>query len=340
MRLSICIPTYNRSHHLANCLESVRVSRDRAGCDVEVCVSDNASTDATEAIVRAMQERMPIVYHRNPKNLGIPRNFLNVVEMASGEFAWLLGDDDLLMAHSLAEICALIEGHAGVDFFYVNSFHLDTEYVLSFPQPFNTANLPDAMMPFSSWRGEGELPFLRLIDPKVSWDFLGGMFLSVFRRSKWLEHAGALSASALADSRTFSEFDNTFPHVKIFARAFSDSRAYFHPKPLSVCLTGAREWAPMYPFVRSVRLVEALDEFRRNGLSLLRYLRCRNFALRTLMPDLANMTLNKDISGYRYAHPVKVFMRNVLYPNSLLSVPYYFFRKLSFRFLRPKRGTR
>lgn len=325
--LSICIPTYNRAGHLTNCLESIRVSRAASRGEIEVCVSDNCSTDGTEAVVRRAQQQMSIKYSRNNCNLGIPRNFLRVIEMATGQFAWLLGDDDLVMPNGIDEVCRLIEEHRSVDFFFVNSFHLTTEYVLSFPQPFSTADLPRDMKPFSSWPTDGELNFMDLIAPARSFDFLGGMFLSVFRRSRWVANAGALRPSALEDSRIFSEFDNTFPHVKIFSRAFAKSKAYFHARPLSVCLTGAREWAPMYPMVCSVRLVEALNEYRRNGLPLRRYLRCRNYALRNFVPDLAYMLLNRSTSGWPYLRPFRLLLANSVYPNSYLSVIYYVFRK-------------
>jgi hypothetical protein len=161
----------------------------------------------------------------------------------------------------------------------------------------------------------------------VSFDFLGGMFLSVFRRRKWLQHVDALDQVAVCDTRTFSHFDNTFPHVKIFARAFAKSRAFFNAKPLSVCLTGAREWAPKYPLVASVRLVEALEEYRRNGLPFLQYLRCRNFALNNFIPDLGSMVIHREHSGFEYVNPVKLVFSNILYPNFYLSLINFLVRK-------------
>ena len=92
-----------------------------------------------------------IKYHKNKSNLGIPRNFLNVVSMADGDFVWLIGDDDLLMPNAIEELYKLINSHTDVDFFYVNSFHLTTEYLSDYPAPFDTANLPNSMVPFSKW---------------------------------------------------------------------------------------------------------------------------------------------------------------------------------------------
>lgn len=319
MKLSICIPTYNRAGHLANCLNSIILCNSRSELKFQVCVSDNNSDDETESVVRHAQTIIDIKYQKNSRNLGIPRNFLKVVGMADGEFVWLLGDDDLLMPDCLQRLVGLINEHPDVDFFYVNAYHLTTQYVMSFPQPFDTNNLPSRMEKFSSLTSGGEIPFLRLVDPRVSFDFLGGMFLSVFRRQKWGACQGVLDEGAITDPRTFSHFDNTFPHIKIFASAFSGSKAYFNANPFSVCLTGAREWAPMYPLVRSVRMVEALDEYRKNGLPFLHYLRCRNFALSNFLPDVVRMLVCPEQSGRRYVSLVKLMLRNMLYPNFYLS---------------------
>lgn len=334
MKLSICIPTYNRAKHLANCLNSIILCNSRSELEFEVCVSDNCSTDDTEDVVRHAQSAIQIKYQRNADNLGIPRNFLNVVSMAEGDFAWLIGDDDLLMPNAIVELYSLIDNHPKVDFFYVNTFHLNTEFLDGFQSPFNTANLPKNMIPFSTWDFAGEVNFFELIDPKVSFDFLGGMFLSVFRREKWELNKHVLNQDAILDCRTFSHFDNTFPHVKIFAKAFSNSIAYFNSKPLNVCLTGAREWSPMYPFIHSVRLVEALQEYRNNGLPYLKYVYCKNSALNKFVPDFINIILDKDKSGYAYIKPFKLLLEYCLYPNFYLSLFYFIGKRLRKYFYR------
>ena len=293
-------------------------------------MSDNGSTDNTEEVVRRVQEKMPVKYNRNPVNLGIPQNFLNVIKMASGEFAWLIGDDDLLLPHTLDKLVNLFNEHPDVDFFYINTFHLETEYVLSFPQPFDTKELPENMLPFSSYKKSGELRFIDLIDPRISFDFLGGMFLSVFRRKNWIENVQQLNPAAISDMRTFSYFDNTFPHIKIFSKAFAKSNAYFNAEPLSVCLSGAREWSPMYPFVHSIRIVEAIQEYRKNGLGFLRYLWCRNFALNSFIPDIVSMYIYREVSGFKYVNPLKLVLKNCLFPNFYFSVIYFFIRKLKY----------
>ncbi len=248
--------------------------------------------------------------------------------MAEGSFVWMIGDDDLLLPNAISKLINLIDKYPQVDFFYVNSFHLNTEYLKNFPSPFDTANLPKNMRPFSDWPTSGELNFLELINPRISFDFLGGIFLSVFRRNNWLQHTSVLDDAAILDNRTFSHFDNTFPHIKIFAYAFSSSQAYYNSEPLNVCLTGAREWAPMYPFVHSVRLVESLRVYRQNGLPYWQYLRCKNFALNNFVPDFINMFLKSERSGYRYIQPARLVLNACYFPNFYLSLVYFMGRRI------------
>ena len=292
-----------------------------------MCVSDNGSTDETESIVLEAQEKIDIKYVKNSSNLGATKNFLNVVEMADGEFVWLIGDDDLLLPSAVKKLLDLISKHPNVDFFFINSFQLATEYVTAFPQPFDTSNLPKNMIPCSSWPIRGEMMFMDLVNPKISFDFLGGMFLSVFKRKNWIQNANILNVKAISDLRIYSHFDNTFPHVKIFAKAFANSNAFFNATPLSVSLTGAREWSHMYPLIHSVRLIEALNEYRKNGLPYIRYLKCKNFALNSFIIDFVSMFVHKD-RGYVYINPLKLIIENCLFPNVYLSFVKQVFVKL------------
>jgi len=94
-RLAIGLPVYNGERFLEEALRSIL---DQSFGDFELVVSDNASTDRTEAIVREVASRDPRMrYHRNAENIGLTRNFNQVFSMARGElFKWAAGDDALL----------------------------------------------------------------------------------------------------------------------------------------------------------------------------------------------------------------------------------------------------
>ena len=159
---------------------------------------------------------------------------------------------------------SLLRLNPNVDFFYINAFHMNTSEYDFYKAPIDTATINRSLLTkFSTINSSFSCDFDDLIDPSVSFDFLGGIFLSVFRRNLWDLNKSCISNNAIKDRRQFSHFDNTFPHVKIFGKAFMGKRAYYNNDPFSICLTGAREWDVMYPFIHSVRLVECVDHYYR-----------------------------------------------------------------------------
>jgi len=104
MRISICIPAYNRGEYLPELLDSI-LRQDIYACELEVVISDNASTDDTQQVVDAYRSKFDrLVYHRADENMGADRNFLKVVELASGDFCWLMGSDDRLREGAMAVV--------------------------------------------------------------------------------------------------------------------------------------------------------------------------------------------------------------------------------------------
>jgi glycosyltransferase involved in cell wall biosynthesis len=91
-RVSIGIPVYNGELYIRQAIESVLAQTFR---DLELIVSDNASTDSTAEIMREYAARDPRVrYSRNRVNIGAARNYKVCLELATGEyFRWLAADD-------------------------------------------------------------------------------------------------------------------------------------------------------------------------------------------------------------------------------------------------------
>lgn len=329
--ISICIPTFNRGRYLENCLLSIYKALSEVGKGVEICVSDNSSTDNTFEVIEKTRNLMPIKYNRNAVNVGMARNIIKVVSMARGEFVWLVGDDDLLMPNGISKLIRLLKNNPKEDFFYVNANHLESSVLEIFPHPFDTADLPVSMERFSKSSTPRSLNFFELISPSISFDFLGGIFLSVFRREKWNDSLHVLDKVALDLSSTFSHFDNTFPHLKVWASAFRTSKAYFNPDPLIVCITGLREWSAMSPLIMSVRLPEALRIYRLNGMSLVRYIYCMNYAFRNFASDFANLFLHRNI--YNFNIPFfKIVILSIPYPNTYMSPFYFIVRRIHYFF--------
>jgi glycosyltransferase involved in cell wall biosynthesis len=80
--------------------------------DIEVIVSDNASTDGTEDVVRSLGDPR-IVYHRNPENIGLFANMTRCLTLGSGRYRVVLPDDDLMLPGNLERKVAFLERHPG-----------------------------------------------------------------------------------------------------------------------------------------------------------------------------------------------------------------------------------
>lgn len=92
LRLSIGVPVYNGAKYIRETLDSILA---QTFTDFELIISDNASTDATQAICEEYVRRDPRVrYFRNAKNLGPGPNYNRCVDVARGElFKWQAADD-------------------------------------------------------------------------------------------------------------------------------------------------------------------------------------------------------------------------------------------------------
>lgn len=130
-RLSICVPTHGRrAPVLRSALESVLAQvDDRTAGEIEICVSDNASTDDTGEVIAALRAStdVPIVYARNETDLGFAGNLLRVVELASGTWCWLLGSDDEVTGDGLAHVLALLERFPDASGHCVNWANFDAQ---------------------------------------------------------------------------------------------------------------------------------------------------------------------------------------------------------------------
>jgi abequosyltransferase len=90
--LSICIPTYNRRPYLEKTVSAIISDPCFGSDDVELVISDNASSDDTRKVIEDLAEKNPrIRYFRNDENIH-DRNFPKSIELAKGTYRKLLND--------------------------------------------------------------------------------------------------------------------------------------------------------------------------------------------------------------------------------------------------------
>lgn len=122
--LSLCIPTYNRFLLLRQALNAIvdQISAARSA-QIEIIVSDNASTDETVRVVERFQAACPDVclrFYRQPENQGPDANIYDAVKQARGEFVYILSDDDVLLPGAVEKLFRLIDQHPDADAFSLN----------------------------------------------------------------------------------------------------------------------------------------------------------------------------------------------------------------------------
>lgn len=180
--LSICIPTYNRAEYLPEAIESVlnQVTEDIKD-KIEICISDNASTDNTEEIVKMYQAKKicNIIYHKNEENLGADNNFLKVIEIASGKYCWYLGSDDKLSPLGINKILSEIINNKN-DIYLFNR----EEYSMDFRKKISVSK-------WWNFKKEKEFNFenIQVSEYLTHVNELGGIFSFissvVFKKSNW-----------------------------------------------------------------------------------------------------------------------------------------------------------
>ena len=95
MKISICIPQYNRIQYL---LKSLRQIELQEYTDIEIVISDDGSTDDTESEIKKLQlnYKYPVIFSKNEKNLGYDRNYRRSMELATGDYCIVIGNDDTI----------------------------------------------------------------------------------------------------------------------------------------------------------------------------------------------------------------------------------------------------
>jgi glycosyltransferase involved in cell wall biosynthesis len=170
--VTIGLPVYNGLPHLRAAVDTLLA---QTYPNVEIIVSDNASTDGTGDYCRALAEVHPRVkYFRNATNVGPGENFRLVLERARGEyFMWASHDDKWNATYVAALAGALATAPAAV-LATPAVFHIREDGTLCSEPPDRPAT------------GDSRLANLKLLyaDHAASWIF--GLW-----RTAWVrEHVG------------------------------------------------------------------------------------------------------------------------------------------------------
>lgn len=213
--LSICIPTLNRAKLLRTSLQIIKKECSPYLDQVEIIVSDNASTDETKDVV--LKSDLPIKYGRQIKTVGFAKNLAYATStLASGEYVWVVGDDDSLLPGSVGRVLDSITRAPNIDYHYLNFGWIDVKirerlfHHRNFEIPNSLFN--NLQCNLREYRKLARLEDLAWLPGKNPSSLFSGIFCFVTRRTffedacQWLKPSDSLDGSSIL-------LDDCFPHA-------------------------------------------------------------------------------------------------------------------------------
>ena len=122
-RVVLAMPVYNGENFVREAVTSI-LEQDHT--DLRLIVTDNASTDGTEDIVRSMAAQDDrITYIRNRANLGASRNYNLGYELTDGEYLKWCAHDDLLSPNYVSTCVAALDVDPGLSLAFGKTVSID-----------------------------------------------------------------------------------------------------------------------------------------------------------------------------------------------------------------------
>lgn len=186
--VSVGMPVYNSSEWIERAVASILGQSHR---DLELIISDNASTDGTLAICERLAHSDPrIRLLRNPRNLGANRNYLAVLHAARGTyFKWASSND--ICAPAFIEKC-------------VAALARDPQAVLACPRSWLFEDSIESARPYDSdievTSSDPAVRFVTLLNAMA----LNNVFNGLIRRSV-LEQIATMGSHMSADVALVAE---------------------------------------------------------------------------------------------------------------------------------------
>jgi abequosyltransferase len=214
------MPTYNYGRFIAHALRSIP---DTDTCGVEIVVLDGGSTDDTTAMVAEVGSTRPNVrYFRRNERGGIDADLARSVDLATGEYCWLLSADDALAEGALDRMLEEID--QGYDLVLCNRIWCDHELRPIRPQAWLNGEQADRVVALDDRAAcSAYLASARSLGALFSF-----MSCIVFRRAAWL---AAADEPALAGSH--------YAHVaRLLSIGLTGGRLKYVADPLVLCRGG------------------------------------------------------------------------------------------------------
>ncbi|WP_081662474.1 glycosyltransferase family 2 protein [Thermithiobacillus tepidarius DSM 3134] len=118
VKISVCIPSYNRAKFLRPLLDSV-LAQDYDPYEIIICEDLSPEREEIREVVNEYLRKLPnkLFYFENEENLGYDANLRNLISKSSGDYCFFMGNDDLMCKGALSTVASAVERHGDVGVF-------------------------------------------------------------------------------------------------------------------------------------------------------------------------------------------------------------------------------
>ncbi|WP_108869583.1 glycosyltransferase family 2 protein [Aquimarina aquimarini] len=216
MLLSFSIPNYNKGQELNEALESIFKLVENDLDNIEICISDNCSTDNSKEVLSYWNEKFPNFNTCfNQSNIGFQKNLINCLDMAKGQYVWIFGSDDTISEkYSFDFITSHLQSNN--ELYITNRELCDTEMNTYGVDNYFRTNFTKE----NTWNWSDKEDFISYLDDVKSVNALGCFISSLIVKKDTIDEIIRLSK---IDDFYLS---NIFPHVYIFLKIKNNSTQF------------------------------------------------------------------------------------------------------------------
>jgi glycosyltransferase involved in cell wall biosynthesis len=109
--LTIAVPCKNEEKNILGTLDTIISAVNEVGCSYEIIVIDDGSTDKTSVLVEQFQREhpsLPIRLHKNPRNLGLSKTYVNGAFLGRGKYYRFVAGDNAEPREAMVQILKMI----------------------------------------------------------------------------------------------------------------------------------------------------------------------------------------------------------------------------------------
>lgn len=121
--VSVCIPVYNGADYIKETIERV-LAQDYD--NMEIIISDNASTDDTVKVIEEIKDDR-IKLYRNESNLGMIPNWNKLISLATGEYFIIICADDYIFPGAIKAKAEILDNNPDVSIVFSSSYVMNSK---------------------------------------------------------------------------------------------------------------------------------------------------------------------------------------------------------------------